>query len=176
MCDCGTEITVRNSYLFSGDTKSCGCLSRDTTSARSKTHGLSKTRIYLVWNTMRMRCTNPNVRGYYRYGGRGITCFEEWSRFEAFLEFMGPGKKGWSIHRVDNDAGYFPENMVWATQKFQCRHTSKNRILTVRGVTACVSELCEKFVVPIARTLARIRKGWDIESAFFTPKHGKYVR
>jgi hypothetical protein len=174
LCECGTEVTVPNSYLRSRWTQSCGCLDRDVLIARSTKHGHSKrnaqSRIYLVWSAMLRRCRNENVREFPRYGGRGITYFQEWSRFESFLEFMGPGKKGWTIHRVDTDAGYFPENMVWATMKFQCRHKSNNHILTVRGITGCLSELCERFGVPRARTLYRIQKGWDAESAFFTPK------
>ena len=33
-CDCGTELVVHGSALLSGDTKSCGCYSRDATSIR----------------------------------------------------------------------------------------------------------------------------------------------
>lgn len=176
MCDCGAEIQVKNCYLFSGDTKSCGCLKTDICRARSTTHGHSRrrceTRIYLVWAAMHRRCRNPNVPEFNRYGGRGLTVCEQWtgsSGFANFLSFMGPGRRGWTIHRIDNDAGYCPENMAWATRKFQARHTSRNRILTIRGVTACLAELCDRFSVPRSRTLDRLQKGWDAEAAFFTP-------
>ena len=35
-CDCGKEITVKGVYLRSGDTKSCGCIRRETMKMRSK--------------------------------------------------------------------------------------------------------------------------------------------
>src|SRR6266705_33956 len=89
-------------------------------------HGKSYTRIYQCWADMLGRCRNRKHKCFKDYGGRGIAVLEEWRRFEPFFDYMGPGKKGWSIHRVDNDVGYFPGNLVWALPKFQSRHTRRN--------------------------------------------------
>lgn len=127
-----------------------------------------QTRIYHQWHDIVSRCTNPNHACFKEYGERGIKLYDKWrSSFQAFLNFMGPGKKGWTIHRVDNDGGYFPENVIWALPKFQSRHTRRNRIFTVRGITACMSELCERFKAPYQRTRCRVRAGWSIEDAIF---------
>lgn len=40
-CDCGKAWTVTSCQLTSGDTKSCGCLSRENTSKRAFKHGAS---------------------------------------------------------------------------------------------------------------------------------------
>lgn len=167
-CKCGKEFIVLNVSLLKGNTRSCGCLARELASLRI-VHGLSRTKIYDVWIAMKQRCDNPNSPQFKDYGGRGIGYIPEWSRFETFFEFMGPGKKGWSIHRVDNDAGYFPENMVWATSKFQQRHTRRNRIFTVFGKTACVSELAEMFGIHKGTIASRLRAGWSIEKALTCP-------
>ena len=41
-CDCGTERIIRRTSLTSGNSRSCGCLSRDTAKERGITHGDSK--------------------------------------------------------------------------------------------------------------------------------------
>lgn len=50
-------------------------------------HGLSKTPLYSVWQTMKQRCINPRCRGYRWYGAKGITLCEEWQNPESFYEW-----------------------------------------------------------------------------------------
>ena len=67
---------------------------------------------------MRARCTNPNESEFARYGARGIKVCDRWLNgdgvsdgFECFLADMGPRPSSrHSIDRIDNDAGYAPEN------------------------------------------------------------------
>ncbi len=65
-CACGTERAVRGTNLRRGVTRSCGCLDRELTGARSLTHGLSRPGqehpLYATWMTMKQRCSNPNRR------------------------------------------------------------------------------------------------------------------
>jgi hypothetical protein len=67
---------------------------------------------------MVQRCTNPRSKDYPRYGGRGITVCDRWLDVELFFEDMGP-RPGleYTLHRIDNDKGYFPGNVKWATAK-----------------------------------------------------------
>lgn len=37
------------------------------------THGLSKDKLYQVWNGIKQRCYNVNNKNYHNYGKRGIT-------------------------------------------------------------------------------------------------------
>lgn len=170
-CTCGTERIVANCHLISGHTKSCSCLQKEVVSKRELKHGHTRngwTRIYREWMNMKQRCTNPKVWQFEYYGRRGIKICDRWfNSFENFLSDVGPGKKGWTLHRVDNELGYFLGNMVWATMTFQMRHTRGNHVLTVRGITACLSELCEKFGVNYSRTRSRLARGWSAEEAFF---------
>lgn len=45
-CDCGSEKVIEGAMLKGGNTKSCGCLMRETVSKMFRTHGQSHTRGY----------------------------------------------------------------------------------------------------------------------------------
>ncbi len=73
---------------------------------------------------MLRRCYNPNNPNFKYYGGRGIDVFKPWHDFAAFLAYLlatiglRPSPQH-SIDRIDNDLGYFPGNIRWATRKEQ---------------------------------------------------------
>lgn len=92
------------------------------------THGLTHSREYRVWWDMKQRCTNPNNSRFYKYGGRGISVCERWSRFENFYADMGPRPSPkHSIDRIDNDGNYEPGNCHWATRSEQQHNKGEYR-------------------------------------------------
>lgn len=172
-CDCGTERYVRARSLLSGESKSCGCGQREVTSARSKTHGLTRTREYRIWAHMKRRCLDPSDDAYKNYGERGITICERWqSSFEAFLEDMGaiPGPD-YSLDRIDNDGPYAPANCRWATRMQQAQNMRKSRILTFHGKTLCVSEWARRVGIAPETLRSRLRLGWSVERTLTEPAH-----
>lgn len=126
-CDCGAIVVKRGASLQSGNTLSCGCLRKEKTGAKNRSHEQSGTLVYRVWRSMKYRCSNPRAKDYPDYGGRGIKVCERWlNSFENFLADLGPRPTPQhSIERLDNDGNYEPGNCVWATKQEQNRNRRK---------------------------------------------------
>lgn len=132
-------------------------------------HGMSGTRIYLVWCAMRNRCERPEVKSYPRYGGRGIKVCKRWQKFENFFADMGEPPQGMSIERKKNDRDYGPGNCVWATKAQQSRNKRNNVMITAEGKTQCLTDWAREKGVSHAAIVYRLRVGWTPEHAVTYP-------
>lgn len=114
---------------------------------RNTKHGIcgKYPKLYRVWRTMLHRCEDPKREKYKDYGGRGITVCEEWkdpSKF-ATWSFANGYADGLQIDRIDNNAGYCPQNCRWVTAKENSRNRRNTVLLSVNGETKSVAEWCE---------------------------------
>lgn len=176
-CDCGKVQFVSEYKLRIGWSQSCRCLQAEITTKRSTKHGFSpkirkRPKIYGVWCNMINRCTNPNVRQYEDYGGRGIAVCERWlNNFENFLEDMGEPPPGLTIDRLDNDKGYFKENCAWRTPVHQARNRRNSIWLTFGGMTLTLPEWAERLGMSYRMIRARYcEHGWSAEETLTIPK------
>lgn len=173
LCDCGREVVVKGQDLKRGSTKSCGCL-KETFEPSNKTHGMSKTRLFKIWNGMKQRCYNPNNEKYPIYGGRGITVCPEWIGEQGFQNFydwsMGNGyTENLTIDRIDTNGNYEPSNCKWSTLKEQANNTRSTVFLTYKGETKPVSEWSEITGIRQDTLTYRKRHGWTDEECIEIP-------
>ncbi len=169
-CDCGTEKKLAAANLISGRTRSCGCLKKATDGKASVTHGLSKHRVYAVWNVMIQRCHNPKNRQFIDYGARGISVCLRWRRsFANFVEDIGLPGPGMTLERSNNSRGYSKSNCVWATRKVQNRNTRRNRLFTFRGKSQLLGDWAEELGIKFSTLASRLYLyGWSVKKAFTT--------
>ena len=133
-CDCGNEIIASGANLRRGTTKSCGCYKIDMVTL----HKMTKTQFYHVWQGMRARCNNKNLKAYKHYGGRGIKVCERWKDFNNFMDDMYEsyskhineyGERNTSIDRIDVNGNYEKSNCRWATWKEQNNNKRNNKYI-----------------------------------------------
>lgn len=156
-CDCGNVVVKRIYCITTGDTKSCGCL--------SKTHGKSGSREHIIWKSMIQRCANKNRQSYKDYGGRGISVCERWKKFENFLSDMGIAPNGSTIDRIDNDGNYEPSNCRWATHKEQSSNKRCNVVISAYGKTKTAKEWAREIGISEFTIYARVKNGFVGENA-----------
>ena len=143
---CGThkQITLAEAAVQ----KSCGkpaCVAATRTSkagnkGNNKSHGMSHTKIYHVWQAMKKRCDPKNSEEYkYKnYAGKGIAVCDEWQTFEGFYSDMGKGYEAFgsnlstteapSIDRIDPSGNYELSNCQWLSLS---ENSSKDRKIPV---------------------------------------------
>ncbi len=138
ICECGTRLVVLTAKLRSGRRTCCGC--RAAKGGHPVTHGHSPkgkpSATYSAWHSMITRCHCPTVSNYASYGGRGILVCDRWRTFENFLADMGeaPAERR-SPDRIDNEKGYEPGNVRWASMAEQARNRRNNKLTVDRAAT-----------------------------------------
>jgi len=84
------------------------------------------------WYDIVQRCTNPSNLNWHNYGKRGIKICDTWLNYDNFitdlLDNIGacPGKE-YSLDRINNNQGYEPGNVRWATAQEQARNRRRQK-------------------------------------------------
>ena len=127
-------------------------------------HGMTRTRIYRIWQNMRARCYRKANHNYHSYGGRGIIVCEKWKNsFSAFYADVGlPTSNNHSLNRTDNDGPYSPENCTWVTQQEQMNNTRVSHYLEYRGKKLTISQWARKLNIGRAVIQQRLKHGWSV--------------
>lgn len=142
-CDCGTISIKHRNHLCAGTSKSCGCWHKEVSAKMKYKHGLHKSPENQAWRDMKARCYNKKLKNYHRYGGRGITVCKRWrNSFENFLSDVGkrPGSN-YSLDRIHNDKGYYPQNVKWSTTKEQANNKQRCKKYRHKGSFLTVTQI-----------------------------------
>jgi hypothetical protein len=131
---CGKTTIVPRPNLKSGNTKDCGCEKSKKLSLAHTKHGDSHAKgtrgheIYKKWQQMLARCKDKN-KPYLR---KGITVCQEWHDYETFKKWADCDlfNSALELDRINNDAGYSPDNCRWVTHAENCRN--KTHPLSIR--------------------------------------------
>ena len=126
-------------------------------------HGMSRTRPYGIWNSMKRRCNNPDARLARWYSG--VVYDPRWEQFENFWADM---KDSYADHltidRIDSFTGYSKTNCRWVDMKAQSRNRSSNIWLEHEGQKLCVTDYAKAVGLPRALIYKRLETGCAIEN------------
>lgn len=181
-CDCGGTVNVSQKSLSSGNTKSCGCMQKDFVSSIRKTHGKSKSRLYILYKGIKERCQNPKNSSYKWYGAKGIGICKEWNedflKFEEWMlnngydETLPRGVQ--TIDRIDFNGDYSPENCRIITIAEQQRNKEDNVFYEFNGEKHLLCEWSEILGIEYSILKSRVGDyGWTIAEAVSNPKFSK---
>lgn len=182
-CDCGNTKLIEPAQWEQELVKSCGCKKTELSKEINTKHGLSKTRLYGIWQGMNDRCFNSKSQSYSNYGGRGITVCHEWLGEQGLLNFIDWSENNGytdnlSIDRINVNGNYEPSNCRWAdwvTQNNNRRPKEewkeREKPFEFEGKRYFLYELCEIFNTSEPAIRYRMNKlGMTLEQALKTPK------
>ena len=128
-------------------------------------HGMSRTRPYGIWNSMRRRCNNPDARLARWYSG--ITYDSAWDKFENFWADMQDGyADNLTLDRIDSSKDYSKENCRWVDMKAQARNRRNNVWIPYEGEMLCVTDVANKVGISRSLLYKRLENNCPLERLF----------
>ncbi len=178
-CNCGTERLVSGSLLKRHKSQSCGCAFVEGAAKSQLKHGLTTHRLKGTWRSMKERCCNPNHAAYARYGGRGIGVCERWMSLETFIKDNEPlARPGLTLDRINNDAGYSPDNCRWVEPREQMRNRATTVWIEHQGRRQTMTDWAAELGITLHALRHRL-DNWPLDEALtrpVTPPHRRNSR
>lgn len=141
----------------------------------ARKHGASPrgvyNKVYGCWRNIKQRCHNPRNHAYKHYGARGIFLCDEWrSDFTTFLSAVGePPTKLHTLERINNNRGYEPGNVRWATRAEQSANRRGNVRITIEGETKVLACWAQEYGLSRMTLVRRLARGMGPKEAIETP-------
>lgn len=125
-------------------------------------HGMSYTKLYKSWASMKCRCDFPDELHKKYYSDKGIKYCEEWKDFCNFRDWALENGyvEGYTIERIDNSKGYFPENCKWIPASEQNKNKTNKSHLIIDGVDKSYTEWAKEYGLNESTIRMRIKYGW----------------
>ena len=126
-------------------------------------HGMTGTRLYVVWQDMKKRCMRKTDSHYKNYGARGIRVCDAWKdSFRAFYAWaMANGYSDTlTIDRIDVNGNYEPGNCRWADMETQLQNRRCVIRVEIGGEAHTLREWAEISGVNLRTIATRYKRGW----------------
>ena len=164
-CKCGRFVSVRASDLRRKDGKATKTCRRCAPRKHGHTRPGWQSITYQAWHSMIQRC-----RRCIDYRDRGITVCKRWLVFSNFLADVGkrPSRKH-TLDRINNDLGYRPGNVRWATMKVQNRNKRSNVFIVVGNKRMILTDALRVIGMSTGTYYSRIGRGMGQFEAMTTP-------
>ena len=144
------------------------------------THGMSNHKLYSTWKKQYGRCNNKDDRQYDYYGGRGVSFNYIFSDFKIWISYVeslpNAYKENYTIDRFNNDYGYEPMNLRWASKSTQVQNTRKiysHNTSGYRGVSW--SKYCKVWIARISINNKRISIKQSKDKMVCALAYDKYI-
>jgi hypothetical protein len=139
-----------------------------------RTHGMSKTPIYRLWNDLLNIRDKNDIDTYFNppknRAPKAVS--KEWLKFENFYRDMGAPPCGSILLRRDESQPFCKENCYWDTETNKYILTSSDYLsrdsLNVYERTKAVYSIAKYRGLKPGTVYARARRGWD-ESELYAP-------
>ena len=157
VCDCGNECETISSRLITGQTKSCGCISKEILHNRNYKDGRTKEKLYKRWKAMKDRCNTNGKQKHKNYGERGISVCEEWHDYTKFRKWAIENgyMEGLTIDRIDVNGDYCPENCRWVNNEVQCNNKRNSIYIELNGETKTIGQWIKIFNIKDKKKIYR---------------------
>jgi len=134
-------------------------------------HGFAKHPLYQVWANMMYRCYDPRHKNYKDYGGRGIDVYKIFHKMEVFCTWAQAHgwERGLTLERINNDRGYYPDNIRFVTMGEQARNRRSNKWFTYQAKTMILKDWAKYLQINYRTLYDRIYlHHWSFEKAITT--------
>ncbi len=135
-----------------------------------------KNRLYAIWYAIRARCHDATNARYKDYGGRGIVLWQPWREsadefYKYVVAHLGeqPTREH-TIDRINNDKGYEPENLRWATYLEQNKNRRNTRKYEFANKALTLTEWCALANMDYGTVRRRLHYGWALDEALGTKR------
>lgn len=170
-CDCGT-VKVRKAKDILGNSISCGCFRSEYMRNKRTTHGMTDSRLFNIWDSMKQRCRIDN-ENHKHWAGKGIAVCDEWLGEKGFENFQKWAvENGYAdnltIDRKDTNGNYEPNNCRWVDYYIQNNNSANNVRIECFGETKTIAEWAREYDLAYQTLYSRLKNGWNVERALLT--------